>query len=168
MPNSIEIAFFVFGAILLLIALLGGNFKLFGADIASTVANNYIRFLSFFLGCFFIGLVLFPINKVDSRPRPIPPVSTTQTSTNTIDLSGSWASDIGVNYEIEQDGTRLKVVESALFSTRVYRGTIKTNKVKLIREDGAVINMEIEDETTLRFKGDNIVGEEMTAILSKK
>ncbi len=58
MPNSLEIGFFVFGAILILVAFFGGNFKLFGAEFASTISNTYIRLLSFALGCLFIWFVL--------------------------------------------------------------------------------------------------------------
>jgi hypothetical protein len=67
MPTSLNIAFFVFGAILVSAALFGGNFKLFGAEVASTVSSNYIRVLSFFIGGFFIWLVLFPL-KPDVTP----------------------------------------------------------------------------------------------------
>lgn len=47
MPESIKIGAFVFGAILILIAILGGNFKLFGAEVAATVSNRWLRFVSF-------------------------------------------------------------------------------------------------------------------------
>jgi hypothetical protein len=33
MPENLKIGAFVFGAILVLIALLGGNFKIFGAEV---------------------------------------------------------------------------------------------------------------------------------------
>lgn len=39
MPGNLSIALFVVGAILLLIALLGGQFKLFGAEVSGTVGR---------------------------------------------------------------------------------------------------------------------------------
>lgn len=58
MPATLVIGFFTLGAILLLIGILGGNFKIFGAEVASSVSNPFIRFLSFVFGIIFIGLSL--------------------------------------------------------------------------------------------------------------
>ena len=58
MPDNIKIGAFVFGAILVLIAILGGNFKLFGAEVASTVSNRWLRFISFILGTALVVLTL--------------------------------------------------------------------------------------------------------------
>jgi uncharacterized protein YgiM (DUF1202 family) len=54
MPENIRIGMFVFGAILILIAILGGNFKLFGAEVATTVSNPNLRLVSFALGIFLL------------------------------------------------------------------------------------------------------------------
>ncbi len=53
MPDNLKIGAFVFGAVLVLIALLGGNFKLFGAEVAATISNRFLRFVAFALGITF-------------------------------------------------------------------------------------------------------------------
>jgi GUN4-like len=58
MPENITIGAFVLGAILILIAILGGNFKLFGAEIASTVSSGWLRFVAFILGTALIIVAL--------------------------------------------------------------------------------------------------------------
>ena len=82
MPESLSIAAFVFGAVLLLIAFVGGNFKIFGAELSRT-AGPVIRVISGVLGLVFV-LVAFadtstpdpdPIDDrtkraEDVRPRP--------------------------------------------------------------------------------------------------
>ena len=59
MPGSIQIGLFVLGAILLLAAILGGNFKLFGAEIAATISNRSLRIVAFLLGLSFIAFAVF-------------------------------------------------------------------------------------------------------------
>ena len=67
MPENLKIGVFVFGAILVLIAILGGNFKLFGAEVASNVSNRWLRFISFILGTALVILAL------DIKPIVFPP-----------------------------------------------------------------------------------------------
>lgn len=55
--GSIVTALFIFSAVLILIALLGGSFKIFGSEIPG-VSNPGIRFLAFFIGAFLLALVL--------------------------------------------------------------------------------------------------------------
>ncbi len=50
MPDSVAIAVFVFGAILILIAIIGGEFKLFGSEISKSITNRWLRFFCFFFG----------------------------------------------------------------------------------------------------------------------
>lgn len=57
MPASLDIAFFVFGAILLFLALLGGRFKLFGAEVSAKTTNKPVRIVAFLLG---IALIAIP------------------------------------------------------------------------------------------------------------
>ena len=76
MPDNIKIGAFVFGAILVLIAILGGNFKLFGAEVASTVSNRWLRFISFVLGTALVILTLdikLPISTNNPNPNSSPP-----------------------------------------------------------------------------------------------
>ena len=56
MPTSLDIAFFVFGAILLFLALLGGRFKLFGAEVSAKTTNKPVRIVAFLLGIILISI----------------------------------------------------------------------------------------------------------------
>lgn len=58
MPDSIATAVFIFSAVLILIALLGGKFKIFGSEISESVSNPFIRFVAFAIGAFLLVLVL--------------------------------------------------------------------------------------------------------------
>ena len=58
MPQSITIAAFVLGAVLLLIAILRGGFKIFGAEIEGT-AGRFGRIFAGLLGIILIGIGLF-------------------------------------------------------------------------------------------------------------
>jgi hypothetical protein len=58
MPQTITIAAFVFGAVLLLIALLGGGFKIFGAEVPEKVGRT-ARVVAAVAGIVFIGIGLF-------------------------------------------------------------------------------------------------------------
>jgi hypothetical protein len=60
MPENIRIGAFVLGGIFLLIAILGGNFKIFGAEVASTVSNRSLRFVAFILGTILLIVTMFP------------------------------------------------------------------------------------------------------------
>lgn len=58
MPDSIANAVFIFSAVLILIALLGGKFKIFGSEISESVSNPLLRFIAFAIGSFLLVLVL--------------------------------------------------------------------------------------------------------------
>lgn len=58
MPEGIQIGLLVLGGVLILIAILGGNFKLFGAEVTATVSNVYLRFVAFLLGVFLLLCVV--------------------------------------------------------------------------------------------------------------
>jgi hypothetical protein len=63
-PQSITIAAFAFGAILLLIALLGGGFKLFGAEISGTTGRTG-RGVAGILGIVFLAFGIY--GSIDSN-----------------------------------------------------------------------------------------------------
>lgn len=97
MPENIEIAIFVFGAILVLIAIVGGNFKLFGAHIAPTISDPFLRFVAFALGTALLTLAIFlpehPQNLLPPKsPNPLPNPSPPKTFPlpKTSDISGYW------------------------------------------------------------------------------
>lgn len=58
MPQNITIAAFVFGSVLLLIALLGGKFKIFGAEVDGVIGSN-TRIFAGILGVIFLGIGLY-------------------------------------------------------------------------------------------------------------
>ena len=60
MPSNVALAAFVFGAVLLLIALLGGGFKLFGAEVSGTVGNGGRTFAGVIGAIFLVIGLLHP------------------------------------------------------------------------------------------------------------
>jgi hypothetical protein len=56
MLENKQIGLFVFGLILILIGLLGGNFKLFGAEISTKISNIWFRSV---VGIFGVLLVVY-------------------------------------------------------------------------------------------------------------
>ncbi|ASC72312.1 hypothetical protein XM38_032690 [Halomicronema hongdechloris C2206] len=81
MPDSIQIGILVLGAVLLLIAILGGNFKLFGAEVTATVSNRFLRFTAFALGTalLIIAIGLPAFESTPPPPEPTPTASPTLT-----------------------------------------------------------------------------------------
>jgi len=59
MPANLEIGFFVFGAVLILIGLVGGHFKIFISNIPG-VSNPFLRLVAFILGIAFVMLAIYP------------------------------------------------------------------------------------------------------------
>lgn len=71
MPESIPIASFVLGGVLLLIAVVGGRFKIFGAEV-SEVVRGPGRFVAGVLGVILIGFGIFasfPSHMDDDRAK---------------------------------------------------------------------------------------------------
>jgi hypothetical protein len=60
MPQSVAIGLLALGGVLLLIAIIGGNFKIFGAEISERISSAPMRFLAGVLGIVFIFLALSP------------------------------------------------------------------------------------------------------------
>lgn len=81
MPDSVVTAVFIFSAVLILIALLGGKFKIFGSEISEPVSNPLLRLIAGAVGALLLVLVLdlqapFGINIFGDRqaaPQPKPP-----------------------------------------------------------------------------------------------
>lgn len=89
MPENIRIGAFVLGGIFLLIAILGGNFKIFGAEIASTVSNRSLRFVAFILGTTLLIVTIFPSppgSIPGSKPSEIPISQTSPSPSQTSPL----------------------------------------------------------------------------------
>ena len=85
MPDSIATAVFIFSAVLILIALLGGKFKIFGSEVSDSVSNPIIRFVAFALGAFLLvvalgiqapfGIDIFGDNRSTASGNPLDPSS---------------------------------------------------------------------------------------------
>jgi hypothetical protein len=101
MPKSLEIAEFVLGAVMLLLALVSGGFKIFGAEVSGT-AGKLGRATAFILGLYFIGLSL------GVQPQPVPPstdgLSPAQIATSPTNLAGTWEDSDGATVQIWRTG----------------------------------------------------------------
>lgn len=73
MQVNISTGLLVLGGVLLLIGFLGGNFKLFGAEIAATISNRWLRFLAIIFGTVLI------ITALSKDVQPVIPIKTTWT-----------------------------------------------------------------------------------------
>ncbi len=82
MPESIAIAAFVFGAVLFLIAIAGGNLKIFGSEISNSVSNPGLRAVSFFVGTFFLVISVASILDEPSVPSSSPPYNNNSSEQN--------------------------------------------------------------------------------------
>lgn len=72
MPSSLAIAAFVLGAVLLLVALLKGGFKIFGAEVSGTAGAGG-RIFAFVAGLVLLGVGLsYEQAESSSRPAPEP------------------------------------------------------------------------------------------------
>jgi hypothetical protein len=71
MPQSLNIGAFVFGAVLVLLSLVVGKFKLFGAEVDGTV-GKVGRVIAFLFGVFLISTGLNFNNDHKSNPEPEP------------------------------------------------------------------------------------------------
>lgn len=89
MPPSIQIGLFALGAVLILIGFAGGNFKLFGAEVAATISNRFLRFVAVIF-----GVVLLIGAWAGSIPTntPVPVASTSDSSSSQQFLRGTVAS----------------------------------------------------------------------------
>jgi hypothetical protein len=90
MPETIETGAFVFGAVLVLLALVSGGFKIFGAEISGT-AGKLGRVIAFFLGLIFLGVGLW-------RSSGLSPVEEPPT------IAGIWADSTGSIFQVTRTG----------------------------------------------------------------
>lgn len=90
MPATLTIVFFVFGAVLILIALLGGSFKIFNVVIASATASYAVRFIAFVLGAIFLALAGYMgLTDVLAASTPVPPTIVSGTSLPSFEMASS-------------------------------------------------------------------------------
>lgn len=106
MPQSITIAAFVLGAVLVLIALLGGGFKIFGTEVSGTTGTVQ-RIVAGALGALLIvvGLVgsfdFSTHQPVDFKP-PTPAPNPHPAPAETANIGGQWRDEVGNVYNIIQ------------------------------------------------------------------
>lgn len=131
MPASLSIAIFIFGAVLLLIGLLGGAFKLFGTEVTGTV-GPCVRIAALILGGGFIawGLAIehhspattaVPVARAETSEPPTPrgtalaaePAATRtmpataplESAMEAFNLTGMWRDETGTVYQVSQHGS---------------------------------------------------------------
>jgi hypothetical protein len=98
MPEIIETGAFVFGAVLVLLALVSGGFKIFGAEVSGT-AGQLARVIAFFLGLFFVSVGLWrsggrsPVEERSAGGSPI--AERSGGSHGSVEERSSGASSIG-------------------------------------------------------------------------
>jgi hypothetical protein len=147
MPSSITIAAFVLGGVLFLIAVLGGGFKIFSAEITAK-AGTAGRIAAGIGGVALltVGLVgslrspsaaptvpaAAPSPREAPRPAARAPARTAgETVAGPRDIAGTWSDDLGTVYEITQQGDRFSFTASnarmGSFSTG--GGTIRGKRV---------------------------------------
>lgn len=115
MPPTIQIALLVLGAVLILIGIVGGNIKIFGAEIAEKVSNPLIKFISLALGGLFIWLAFHLPNSIENKivvdprlssPSPVAGVSVKKNDLVEVIPSGGfpWSCDQGNKIWVEAAG----------------------------------------------------------------
>ena len=105
MPQSITIGAFVFGAVLVLIALLGGGFKMFGAEIPLAMRRPQ-RLTAAVLGPVFILVgILGPFNR--GSDQPVERTSEPPKQKRITNVVGTWQADNGLTFVIARRGNHL-------------------------------------------------------------
>ena len=137
MPESITIAAFVFGAVLILLSLAGGKIKLFGAEIQERVGTP-ARIAAFMLGAALLsyGLLRDVLPQPGPQPEPSPALtlklepaapspspSPAAPQTPLIDISGTWHDANGVVYQFTQDGNSYRFVGANQLTGYVSQGS---------------------------------------------
>ena len=148
MPESVAIGLIVLGGVLLLVALVGGKFKLFGAEVEST-PSRVSRFAAFLLGCVCLlaGIGLSsqtadppPSPEPEPVPTPAPAPAPTPASTpiafepaSLPDLAGIWHDGSGTGVQITQQGARLHFEAANFLNGRqvVGEGVLRGRQIDL-------------------------------------
>jgi hypothetical protein len=104
MPGSITVAAFVFGAVLILVAILGGGFKAFGAEISERVGTP-LRVVAGVIGALVLLATLYPTleeaNLFGSKPK--------STSSSVSNEPPTGESALKVNYSADEQAASMDV-----------------------------------------------------------
>ncbi len=153
MPTSITIAAFVLGAVLLLVAILHGGFKIFGAEVDGT-AGRFGRIFAGLLGVILVGIGLYsslskpsPQSSPDSRkaaadgsPSGTPASANTSTPQNQtqsaktetnppqsdqpVNIAGTWHDAEGNEFQISQHGDAFTIRITGMTYEAASTGTV--------------------------------------------
>ena len=155
MPQNITIAAFVLGAVLLLISLLGGSFKIFAAEISGKV-GKFGRIISFVLSIIFISIGLIgSFDQPSSQPSsgsaqsgaPVPSQQAAGAQDSSLDkgstkaplqqanISGDWHAENGTLLSIAQHGNEIafefETKNESTEETSQGNGSIKDNQIEV-------------------------------------
>jgi hypothetical protein len=93
MPGSMSLGLLVLGGVLILIGFLGGNFKLFGAEVAATISSRWLRFIAIIFGVVLLIAASLPSNQsVTGSPQTGSQSSPSDSSSSQQFLRGTVAS----------------------------------------------------------------------------
>jgi len=156
-PQSITIAAFVLGAVLLLIAVLHGGFKIFGAEVDGT-AGRFGRIFAGLLGIILIGIGLFsslykPSSQIpsgspktaadgsspdeavsantdsaQSQTRPGKTETSPSPSEQSVNIAGTWHDAEGNEFQISQRGNAFTIRITGLTYEASSSGTLHGHK----------------------------------------
>jgi hypothetical protein len=163
MPQSISIAVLVLGGVLLLVAITGGKFKIFEAEIDSAVSSKLVRLISGAIGLILITVALSlgsPVSKPDisktDAPNPQPsqapaaqaPAVQTPTSETHADQTASVQADpspaqptVAVNNTSPMGAAIVfdppsNVREAANASSNILCSVTQKTTIHILREEG--------------------------------
>ena len=179
MPQSLAMAAFVFGAVLLLIAVLGGQFKIFGAEVSGS-AGRIGRSFAAVIGAGLIVLGLFltlrpdrgtsTISSFQANPSEIKEGETTQL-TWTVQGASSVAIDQGVGTVSLSGSTTVSPKETTTYTLSASQGAKPVRASTKVR----VISSTLEEKNSVgtlagdkieNFRVENYAQDSMTAELS--
>lgn len=84
MPDGLEIGLLVLSGVFILIGLVGGSFKLFGAEVASSTSNLFVRLISFLIGASLLIVTLQRHNNTSTSR------SESATSSSELEIVGTY------------------------------------------------------------------------------
>src|SRR5262249_49552102 len=118
---------------LVLIAILGGNFKLFGAEVSEKVENPWLRGVAFTLGVGFL-VVAFYLNTMPPAPLSAPtalPANSSPTVVQRITIRGVWRDvNSGAVFQLIQQGDTFEFTAAHPDYRSSGRGTVAGHSFK--------------------------------------